>query len=164
MTSKSFWMSISVAPQATTLQGDERCDVAVIGSGIVGLSTAYELSQRGRSVRFSLASSKAIGGSPRSASATTTPRVNCGGPNLFPTGWQRLSRRSRHVAALKPESCRFFVPNTTSGSEPAGITTSHISRRYSAYRWDPRASSDSVNAPARRGIASRSTPNPARYT
>jgi glycine/D-amino acid oxidase-like deaminating enzyme/nitrite reductase/ring-hydroxylating ferredoxin subunit len=50
MTSKSLWMSIAVAPQASPLQGDERCDVAVIGSGIAGLSTAYELSQRGRSV------------------------------------------------------------------------------------------------------------------
>src|ERR1700704_3226385 len=50
MTSKSLWMSIAVAPHAVPLQGDERCDVVVIGSGIAGLSTAYELSQRGRSV------------------------------------------------------------------------------------------------------------------
>jgi glycine/D-amino acid oxidase-like deaminating enzyme/nitrite reductase/ring-hydroxylating ferredoxin subunit len=50
MTSKSLWMSVAVAPQAISLQGDERCDVAVIGSGIAGLSTAYEVSQRGRSV------------------------------------------------------------------------------------------------------------------
>jgi NADPH-dependent 2,4-dienoyl-CoA reductase/sulfur reductase-like enzyme len=50
MTSKSLWMSIAVAPQAITLQGDERCDVVIVGSGIAGLSTAYELSKRGRSV------------------------------------------------------------------------------------------------------------------
>ena len=50
MTSKSLWMSIAVAPQAVPLQGDEQCDVAVIGGGIAGLSTAYELSQLGRSV------------------------------------------------------------------------------------------------------------------
>ena len=43
-------MSVAVAPQATPLPGDQQCDVAVIGSGIAGLSTAYELSQRGRSV------------------------------------------------------------------------------------------------------------------
>lgn len=50
MTSKSLWMSIAVAPQAVPLQGDERCDVVVVGSGIAGLSKAYELSQRGHTV------------------------------------------------------------------------------------------------------------------
>ena len=50
MTSKSLWMSIAVAPKAVPLKGNERCDVVVVGSGIAGLSTAYELSQRGRSV------------------------------------------------------------------------------------------------------------------
>ena len=50
MTSKSLWMSIAVAPQAVPLQGDEQCDVAVVGGGFAGLSTAYELSQLGRSV------------------------------------------------------------------------------------------------------------------
>src|SRR5258707_13328737 len=50
MTSKSLWMSTAVAPQAIPLQEDQQCDVAVVGSGIAGLSTAYELSQRGRSV------------------------------------------------------------------------------------------------------------------
>src|ERR1700709_1361653 len=50
MTSKSLWMSVAVAPQAIPLKGDQQCDVVVIGGGIAGLSTAYELSQRGRSV------------------------------------------------------------------------------------------------------------------
>lgn len=50
MTSKSLWMSIAVAPQAKPLQKDERCDVAIVGSGIAGLSAAYELSRLGRSV------------------------------------------------------------------------------------------------------------------
>lgn len=50
MTSKSLWMSIAVAPQAVPLQKDEQADIAIIGSGIAGLSTAYELSERGFSV------------------------------------------------------------------------------------------------------------------
>ena len=50
MTSKSLWMDIDVAPDARVLDGAQECDVAVIGSGIAGISTAYELCQRGKSV------------------------------------------------------------------------------------------------------------------
>ena len=50
MVSKSLWMDIEVAPDAEVLDGVHECEVAVIGSGIAGLSTAYELSKRGKSV------------------------------------------------------------------------------------------------------------------
>ena len=50
MTSKSLWMDIDVAPGAKVLDGVHECDVAVIGSGIAGISTAYELCKRGKSV------------------------------------------------------------------------------------------------------------------
>jgi len=50
MASKSLWMDVDVMPGAGSLPGDFECDVAVIGSGIAGLSTAYELCQRGKSV------------------------------------------------------------------------------------------------------------------
>src|SRR6185369_15951459 len=50
MTSKSLWMDTEVAPQAEVLDGVHECDVAVIGSGIAGISTAYELSRHGKSV------------------------------------------------------------------------------------------------------------------
>jgi glycine/D-amino acid oxidase-like deaminating enzyme/nitrite reductase/ring-hydroxylating ferredoxin subunit len=46
---KSLWMDSAVA-KAPPLDGDQRADVVVIGSGIAGLSTAYELTGRGRSV------------------------------------------------------------------------------------------------------------------
>jgi glycine/D-amino acid oxidase-like deaminating enzyme/nitrite reductase/ring-hydroxylating ferredoxin subunit len=48
--SKSLWMEIAVAPDATSLQGDRECDVAVIGAGIAGISTAYELAEGGSRV------------------------------------------------------------------------------------------------------------------
>ena len=50
MTSKSLWMDTEVAPQAEVLDGVHECDVAVIGSGIAGISTAYELSKHGKTV------------------------------------------------------------------------------------------------------------------
>jgi glycine/D-amino acid oxidase-like deaminating enzyme/nitrite reductase/ring-hydroxylating ferredoxin subunit len=50
MTSRSLWMDIDVAPNAAPLFTNERCDVVVVGSGIAGLSTAYELARRDLSV------------------------------------------------------------------------------------------------------------------
>ena len=44
---QSLWMDTDVAPDAATLTRDERADTVVIGSGIAGLSTAYELLDRG---------------------------------------------------------------------------------------------------------------------
>src|SRR5204863_8621682 len=46
---RSLWMDIPAA-EAPSLTGSERADVAVVGSGIAGLSVAYELVSRGRSV------------------------------------------------------------------------------------------------------------------
>jgi glycine/D-amino acid oxidase-like deaminating enzyme/nitrite reductase/ring-hydroxylating ferredoxin subunit len=46
---KSLWMNTPVA-DAPVLSGDHTADVVIIGSGIAGLSTAYELTARGRSV------------------------------------------------------------------------------------------------------------------
>jgi glycine/D-amino acid oxidase-like deaminating enzyme/nitrite reductase/ring-hydroxylating ferredoxin subunit len=48
--SRSLWMDIEVAPGAGPLKGDARADTVVIGSGIAGLSTAYELSGQGQKV------------------------------------------------------------------------------------------------------------------
>jgi glycine/D-amino acid oxidase-like deaminating enzyme len=50
MTSTSLWMNIDVAPNARPLFQNERCDVVIIGAGIAGISTAYELALRDLSV------------------------------------------------------------------------------------------------------------------
>jgi glycine/D-amino acid oxidase-like deaminating enzyme/nitrite reductase/ring-hydroxylating ferredoxin subunit len=47
---KSLWMNVPVAPDAPVLSGDLQCDTVVVGSGIAGLSCAYELSSEGQSV------------------------------------------------------------------------------------------------------------------
>jgi glycine/D-amino acid oxidase-like deaminating enzyme/nitrite reductase/ring-hydroxylating ferredoxin subunit len=48
--SRSLWMEIDVAPNAAPLQGSSECDVVVIGAGIAGISTAYELAIEGSRV------------------------------------------------------------------------------------------------------------------
>jgi glycine/D-amino acid oxidase-like deaminating enzyme/nitrite reductase/ring-hydroxylating ferredoxin subunit len=48
--SRSFWMEDGPSIEASPLTADASCDVVVIGAGIAGLSTAYELSRCGRSV------------------------------------------------------------------------------------------------------------------
>jgi glycine/D-amino acid oxidase-like deaminating enzyme len=48
--SKSLWMEVAVAPNAMPLRGDIECDVAIVGAGIAGISTAYELAQEGSRV------------------------------------------------------------------------------------------------------------------
>ena len=47
---QSLWMQTEVAPKAPRLIGSVRCDTVIVGSGIAGLSSAYELSQAGHSV------------------------------------------------------------------------------------------------------------------
>lgn len=46
---KSLWMETFI-PAASRFSGQERADVGVVGAGIAGLSVAYELAARGRSV------------------------------------------------------------------------------------------------------------------
>ena len=48
--SVSVWMNEAPAGDGLALTGDEACDVVIVGSGIAGLSTAYELACHGRSV------------------------------------------------------------------------------------------------------------------
>jgi glycine/D-amino acid oxidase-like deaminating enzyme/nitrite reductase/ring-hydroxylating ferredoxin subunit len=46
--SRSLWME--VAPSAGRLDGDKTCDTFIVGSGIAGISTAYELAIEGQRV------------------------------------------------------------------------------------------------------------------
>ena len=47
---RSLWMSVEVDPAARPINKDCHCDVVVVGAGIAGLSVAYELVSKGRSV------------------------------------------------------------------------------------------------------------------
>ena len=47
---RSLWMDCPVAPRSPALDRAETADTVIIGSGIAGLSTAFELALRGQSV------------------------------------------------------------------------------------------------------------------
>src|SRR5215210_8031196 len=47
---RSIWMDIDVFPEASRLRKDITADTVVVGSGIAGLSTAYELATLGQKV------------------------------------------------------------------------------------------------------------------
>jgi glycine/D-amino acid oxidase-like deaminating enzyme len=47
---RSLWMQTGVLPDAARLKGHLRCDTVIVGAGIAGLSSAYELTRAGRSV------------------------------------------------------------------------------------------------------------------
>ena len=47
---RSLWMTVEVAPDAPALTRDESADAVVVGSGIAGLSSAYELQRQGLDV------------------------------------------------------------------------------------------------------------------
>ena len=48
--SRSLWMDVDVARGTPRLDRDAECDTVIVGSGIAGLSTAYELSGQGQKV------------------------------------------------------------------------------------------------------------------
>ena len=72
--SVSLWMETAV-PNAPSLQGDDACDVVVVGSGIAGLSTAYELCKLGQSV-IVLDRGKLAGGMTSRTSAHLTSNID----------------------------------------------------------------------------------------
>ena len=43
---KSLWMRVEVLPNAAQLDGSLKADTVIVGSGIAGLSVAYELAER----------------------------------------------------------------------------------------------------------------------
>jgi hypothetical protein len=117
-----------------------------------------------RSSPFSSGSSRGSGGSLRSVSDTTTACGSYSGPNRSRPGWMISSQKSKRLADPQPGFGRSYAPNTMSGSASAGTATSRTSTEYSAFHWDPRASSGSANPLASHGTVSRSMPNLARST
>ena len=74
--SRSLWMGAAPVAAAPRLTADVQADVVVVGAGIAGLSTAYELARLGRSVividRGAIGSGIPRGPPPTSRPSSTT--------------------------------------------------------------------------------------------
>src|SRR6476660_8360664 len=88
--SRSLWMEMDVAPDAPALKQDASCDTVVIGSGIAGLSTAYELSGQGQHVV--VLDRGEIG---RGMTARTTAHLSANNDDTFKT---MIDRRGEKLA------------------------------------------------------------------
>ncbi|MGI8965072.1 MAG: FAD-dependent oxidoreductase, partial [Limisphaerales bacterium] len=47
---ESVWMATAALQKFPSLSEDTTCDVCIVGAGIAGISTAYQLSREGKSV------------------------------------------------------------------------------------------------------------------
>ena len=88
--SHSLWMDVDVAPGTSKLTQDAECDTVVVGSGIAGLSTAYELSGQGQKV---VVLDRGMIG--RGMTARTTAHLSANNDDTFKT---MIDRRGEKLA------------------------------------------------------------------
>jgi glycine/D-amino acid oxidase-like deaminating enzyme/nitrite reductase/ring-hydroxylating ferredoxin subunit len=88
--SRSLWMEVDVAPGAPKLTKDAECDTVVVGAGIAGLATAYELSGQGQKVI--VLDRGQIG---RGMTARTTAHLSANNDDTFKT---MIDRRGEKLA------------------------------------------------------------------
>jgi glycine/D-amino acid oxidase-like deaminating enzyme/nitrite reductase/ring-hydroxylating ferredoxin subunit len=98
---RSLWMDTEVAADTRRLTRDLRADTVVIGSGIAGLSTAYELSQAGQSVVV-LDRGKISSGMTARTTAHLTPQCDDSMESLAKVRGQEMARAfyQAHCAAI----------------------------------------------------------------
>jgi glycine/D-amino acid oxidase-like deaminating enzyme/nitrite reductase/ring-hydroxylating ferredoxin subunit len=94
-TTTSVWTD-TIPPQLDHLDGDQTCDVCVIGAGIAGLTTAYLLSGSGKSV-FVLEDGEVGGGETR----RTTAHLACALDDRY---FKVEKTRGKDIARLAAES------------------------------------------------------------
>lgn len=88
---KSLWMNDRELPSAPRLDRNERCDVAVVGAGIAGVSIAYELALAGRNVVL-IDRGPLLGGMTSRTTAHLAPICDDGLSELVKVRGQELGR------------------------------------------------------------------------
>ncbi|WP_282797458.1 FAD-dependent oxidoreductase [Streptomyces sp. CC224B] len=149
---ESYWMDTTEATSYPTLTEDIEVDVAVVGGGIAGLSTAWELARAGHSVAVLEADRVAAG-----VTGYTTAKVS----SLHMLVYDRLRRtRGPEAARLYARSQQGAVERVAAVSAELGIDCDL--ERTPAYTYTTRAEgTDELRAEAE---AAREAGLPAAYT
>jgi glycine/D-amino acid oxidase-like deaminating enzyme len=106
-TSTSLWMSTHVAQGAPTLSADVEADVIVVGSGIAGLSIAYELGKTGK--RVAVVDRGRIGGG---MTSRTTAHLATAFDDYYHRHIAMLRNRSTAISPASMASCSPRVTRT----------------------------------------------------
>ncbi len=78
----SYWKATADIPSFPALTEDTECDIAVIGGGITGLTTAYELTKRGFRVAV-IEADRILNGTTAGTTAKSPPSMISSMPILF---------------------------------------------------------------------------------
>jgi glycine/D-amino acid oxidase-like deaminating enzyme/nitrite reductase/ring-hydroxylating ferredoxin subunit len=107
---KSFWMKDTEFPSAPRLEQNERCDVAVVGAGIAGVSIAYELALAGRKVVL-VDRGPLLGGMTSRTTAHLAPICDDGLSELVKVRGEELARGFQESQAAAVDRIEQHVQN-----------------------------------------------------
>jgi 2-polyprenyl-6-methoxyphenol hydroxylase-like FAD-dependent oxidoreductase len=141
--SRSLWMDIDVMRGAQKLTNDHECDTVIIGAGIAGISTAYELARRGQKV-IVIDRGKIAGGITARTTAHLAPlcddltsemmklrsKFDCKGvyeSQARPTGSRRSSRRKTSIVR------GMVIDPATEESGVSGVDVPRVTYRATSF-------------------------------
>ncbi|MEU6079406.1 FAD-dependent oxidoreductase [Streptomyces sp. NPDC047108] len=128
----SYWMETAPGPAHPALEGDLRTDVAVVGAGIAGVATAWELARRGRRVTL-LEADRVGGGTTGNTTAKVTALHNqvydhlrrtrgAEGARLYAQSQAEAVRQVVDLTAELDIDCELeLAPAYTYATDPAGV-------------------------------------------
>ncbi|WP_369211868.1 FAD-dependent oxidoreductase [Streptomyces flavofungini] len=147
---ESYWMATTDAPRWPLLDADTTADVVVIGAGMAGLSTAWELAKAGRHVVVVEADRVAAG-----VSGYTTAKLTAAHSLVY----DRLRRtRGEQGARHYARSQQAAVERVASVADELGVDCDYETASALTFTTDPRqrqAFQDEAEAAAEAGLDAR---------